>query len=200
MANKKMVLSILIIAFIGIVAAGTWANFTVSAERGGNTLTAGQLGLSIGQAENAAFAVDKIIPGQNGEDITYEKVICIFGWPIAIEQHYFVEPTNTGNIPGALYISGTESANLQSLMDNVDIYYSTNPNSNNPTKLTDVVTPMNIVLDPGQSAKVYFWYSYKNVDSTLQNPEMGQTLSSTLKFELRNPRGPNTPPDFPIEE
>lgn len=200
MANKKMVLSILIIAFIGIVAAGTWANFTVSAERGGNTLTAGQLGLSIGQAENAAFAVDKIIPGQSEEGITYEKVICSWGWPIAIEQHYYVEPANTGNIPGALYISGTESANLQSLMDHIDIYYSTNPNSNNPTLLTDVATPMNIVLDPGQSTKVYFWYSYENVDSTLQNPEMGQQLSSTLKFELRNPRGPNTPPDFPIEE
>jgi len=193
--NKKMLLSVLIIAFVGIAAAGTWANYVVSEEAGDNTLTAGILEISIGKAGGAAFSVDKIIPGQR-DQIEYIKV-CDWHNPTA---DYYLEPSNTGNVKGALYISGTEAAGIQSLMDNVDIYYSFDQNSNHPTLLTPTSTDMNKILNPsgefGDSARVYFWYAYKNVDSSIQNNEMGQTLTSTIKFELKNPE---TVPGTPIE-
>lgn len=199
--NKKMLLSILIIAFVGIAAAGTWANFVVGAETEANTLTAGILGLSLGQAGGDEFSVDQMIPGQEGQ-ITYMKVwqhprsYYPPGHQFTIEDEYYIEPTNTGNIPGQLFISGTESASVASLMENVDIYYSTDEDDDDPTLLTTNSEDMLITLGPSgendDSVRVYFWYSYKNVEN--QNAEMGQTLNSIVKFELKNPVSvPGTP-------
>ena len=179
MVNKKMLLSILIIAFVGIAAAGTWANFVVSAESTGNTLTAGELGIELNRPLQRAFAVNGIIPDSK-EQIKYKRL------PFS-EGEYFVKIKNTGNIPGQLFISATESSSVQSLADNVKIYYSTNPNDPNPIEITDTPVDTGEVLNGGQSTTLYFWYSYKNVDSSIQNNEMGQTLNVDMKFELRNP-------------
>ena len=179
MVNKKMLLSILIIAFVGIAAAGTWANFVVSAESTGNTLTAGELGIDLNRPLQRAFAVNGIIPDSK-EQIEY-KYLFFF------EDEYFVNIRNTGNIPGQLFISATESSSVQSLADNVKIYYSTNPNYPNPIEITDTPVDTGEVLNGGQSTTLYFWYSHKNVDSSIQNNEMGQTLNVDMKFELRNP-------------
>lgn len=182
MVNKKMLLSILIIAFVGIAAAGTWANFVVSAESTGNTLTAGELGIDLNRPSQRAFAVNGIIPDSK-EQIVYKRL----HFPGGAENEYFVNIKNTGNIPGQLFISANESSSVQTLADNVKIYYSTNPNDPNPIEITDTPVDTGEVLNGGQSTTLYFWYSYKNVDSSIQNNEMGQTLNVDMKFELRNP-------------
>lgn len=181
MVNKKMLLSILIIAFVGIAAAGTWANFVVSAESTDNTLTAGELGIDLNRPLQRAFAVNGIIPDSK-EQIEYKHPLPFFG-----DGEYFVNIRNTGNIPGQLFISATESSSVRSLADNVKIYYSTNPNDSNPIEITDTPVDTGEVLNGGRSTTLYFWYSYKNVDSAIQNNEMGQTLNVDMKFELRNP-------------
>lgn len=174
-----MLLSILMIAFIGIAAAGTWANYVVSAESTGNTLTAGELGVAIDKSQNKAFAVEKIIPNTK-DQIEYTKFFC---W----DEEYSVNVRNTGNIPGNLFISSTETSNPQSLADNVKIYYSTNPNDPNPKEITSNSVDTGININGQQAQRLYFWYSYKNVDSSIQNLEMGKTLNVNMNFELKNP-------------
>ncbi|KKG66775.1 hypothetical protein [Methanosarcina mazei] len=177
--NKKMLLSVLIIAFVGVAAVGTWANYVVTAESTGNTLTAGELGIELNRPLQRAFAVNGIIPDSK-EQIEY-KFLCFF------EDEYFVNVRNTGNIPGQLFISSTETSAPQSLADNVKIYYSTNPSDPNPKEITGTPVDTGVVLNGGAFRPIYFWYSYKNVDSSIQNAEMGKTLNVNMKFELRNP-------------
>lgn len=198
--NKKMLLSILIIAFVGIAAAGTWANYVVSDDANGNTLTTGTMGLELGQAGGDSFDVKYIIPGDDSVDITYIRIFqewvysyfdfWTWSWvnvyeEVSEEGLYFVEPTNTGNIPGQVFISGTESSSSTTLPDHVHIYYSTDVDDTDPVELTEESMDTGIILNPEESAKIYFWYSYDNVAD--QNGEMGQTLTSNIKVELKNP-------------
>lgn len=177
--NKKMLLSVLIIAFVGVAAVGTWANYVVSAESTGNTLTAGELGIELDRPLQRAFAVNGIIPDSK-EQIEY-KFLYFF------EDEYFVNIRNTGNIPGQLFISSTETSAVPSLAENVKIYYSTIPNDPNPIEITGTPVDTGVVLNGGAFRPLYFWYSYKNVDSAIQNNEMGETLNVNMNFELRNP-------------
>ncbi|WP_155399764.1 hypothetical protein [Methanosarcina mazei] len=183
--NKKMLLSVLIIAFVGVAAVGTWANYVVSAESTGNTLTAGELGIELNRPSQRAFAVNGIIPDSK-EQIEYKHLFFS-------EDEYFVNIRNTGNIPGQLFISSTETSAVPSLEENVKIYYSTIPNDPNPIEITGTPVDTGVVLNGGAFRPLYFWYSYKNVDSAIQNNEMGETLNVNMNFELRNPETSESP-------
>ena len=197
--NKRMLLSILIIAFVGIAAAGTWANYVVGEETSG-TLTTGTLALTIGQAGGASFDVKYIIPGDDHAGINYirifqEWVYRYYDWwtkswvdvysEVSEEGLYYIEPTNTGNIPGQVFISGTKSSSSSTLPEHVHIYYSNDINDPNPKELPSEAEDTEIILNPGESTRFYFWYSYDNVAD--QNAEMGQILNANIRVELRNP-------------
>jgi hypothetical protein len=183
MINKKMVLSILIIACVGVATAGTWANYVVQNEVKNNKLTAGTIELTFDSQANVPFDVKYIIPGQDDQQI--KRKICV--WIFDKWVDYTLMPKNTGNIAGDLYISGEEVAELQSLSNNVHIYYATSDDVSKAVEITGTPTFTGVKLEPNHSATLYFWYSYDNVESSIQNLEMGKTLTENLKFELRNP-------------
>jgi hypothetical protein len=183
MINKKMVLSILIIACVGVATAGTWANYVGQNNVKDNKLTAGTLDLKFDSTANIPFEVKNIIPGQ--EDQQIKKKIVVWGDTHWID--FTLKPKNVGTISGDLYISKEAASTVSSLATNVHIYYATSDDVSKAIEITNTPTQTNVKLEPNDLAILYFWYSYDNVDSSIQNSEMGQTVTENLKFELRNP-------------
>lgn len=183
MVNKRIVLGILIIAFIGVTAAGTWANFTKSATSDGNTLQAGTIDISVERPNiNQPFSVRGMIPDST------ENIIKFYPCFWEETNKYHVTIRNTGNIPASLFISDvlTPAAGAPaSIADHVTLYYSETETSD-PIEITDqlVDTGFNLAGNGG-SKTLYFWYSYENDGN--QNAEMGKTVNAAINFELRNP-------------
>ncbi|KKG93750.1 hypothetical protein DU69_17475 [Methanosarcina mazei] len=186
--NKKMLLSILIIAFIGISAAGTWANFTKSADSTGNTLTAGNLNIALDRPSNQPFSVGPMIPDSKINDIVYHKC----WWGTVSDKHYDIRVWNTGNIPASLFVSSTLTSDPASLAQHVKLYYSeSDAEDAAKTEITSSLLDTGFNIPAGQSKQLYFWYSYENVPN--QNAEMGKTANALITFELRNPDSPVPP-------
>lgn len=189
MINKKIVLSILTVAFIGIAAAGTWANYDVSKIRDGSTISTGKLTLDLYTPGTQTFTVSNIIPGVDNTLIKHK--VWIFP-----NVPYTITTLNGGTLPGDLYISklasGTGGINNGDLdaSNHIHLYCSENPDDSNPAEIYSWATKFQTV-NPGTIGKTYFfWYAYDNVDSSTQNDEMGVTVNEKLTFELRNPDQP----------
>lgn len=95
--NKKILLSLLIIGVIASVAsAGTWAYFSDAKDTDSSTLTSGKL--TLGEMSELTITNnnghDFIVPGDTGEGS--------------------VSITNTGNVPGDLYVKISRTGNLAS--------------------------------------------------------------------------------------
>ena len=76
MIHKRIVLSVLIIAFVGIAASGTWANFSVSATDTG-TLKAGTIGIKLYETTGAPFIVIGMVPDSTMNEIRFHQLV----WP-----------------------------------------------------------------------------------------------------------------------
>jgi hypothetical protein len=180
MIHKKVVLSILIIAFIGMAAASTWANFDVTATDSGNTLKAGKIEINLYETTSFPFTITHMVPDSTTDKILFHQLV----WPQT--GQYAVTVQNTGDIPASLFLSDVlASADSATLPNNVAIYYSTDATSASPTKLTSTPTDTKINIPVGGNQVMFFWYSYANVAN--QNAEMGKTASATINFELKNP-------------
>ena len=178
MVNKRIVLGILMIAFVGIAAAGTWANFVDSATDTG-TLKAGTINIDLLRPNGqAGFSMDKLIPDSTTDHITFHR--CWFN------GNYFVTVMNTGDIPASLFISDVLTSTGSTIADHVDLYYSTTENGA-PIAITPTSTDTGLNVGANGAQTVWLWYSYENVDSTIQNEEMGDTVNAVVNFELKNP-------------
>lgn len=91
MISKKMVLSILTIAFISVAAAGTWAEYTVTSAPKVQTATASEFGMDVGEMTIWQMGDAVATTWAPGQTITTT-----------------VDVTNTGDIPATL--TGTFSA------------------------------------------------------------------------------------------
>ena len=178
--NKKLLLSILIIAFVGIAAAGTWANYVVTEAAGGNTLKAGTIDISLNKANNQPFQAGPMVPDSTTDKIMYHQ--CWWFW--GSDKHYDITVTNTGDIDASLFLSDVLTSNPSSLADNVKLYYS-ETDSGTPIEITGTPADTGFNIPAGQSKKLYFWYSYANNGD--QTAEMGQIVDAVINFELRNP-------------
>ena len=182
MIHKKMVLSVIIIAFVGITAASTWANFSVSAESGGNTLQAGTIGIKLYETTGAPFTVTGMVPDSTINDIRFHQLV----WPQS--GQYAVTVQNTGNLDASLFISDILTSDPSSLADHVALYYSIDGTSESPIKITSTPTDTKINIPAGGNRVLFFWYSYENDGD--QTSEMGKTVDAVINFELRNPDTP----------
>jgi hypothetical protein len=196
MLNKKFVLSIFTVALIGIAAAGTWANYDVKGADETGKITTGFIGLSTGHPNGlASFDVGPIIPGETVDPITYSAVYWDWLGPHDVEHMYFIKPTNTGNIKGDLYISGSGSSSDSTTL-------ASHINMQNPVPIPTTSTKIGTLSENGQfgdSKTIYFWYTYDNVAATgtfNQNDEMSKHYTETIKLEIRNP---DSVPGLPIE-
>lgn len=179
MIHRKMVLSVLIIAFVGIAAASTWANFTVTAEANGNTLQTGTIGIKLYETTGAPFTVKGMVPDSTMNKIVFHQLV----WPQT--GQYAVTVQNTGNLDASLFLSDVLTSDPASLADHVSLYYSIDGTSGSPTKITDTPTDTEINIPAGGNKVLFFWYSYEN--EGVQTSEMGKTANAVIKFELRNP-------------
>lgn len=181
MIHKKIFLSVLIIAFVGITAASTLANFTVSAEMGGNTLQTGTIGIKLYETTGAPFTVTGMIPDSTINDIRFHQLV----WPQ--EGQYAVTVQNTGDIPASLFISDVLTSEPASLAQHVKLYYADTA-SGAPIEITDTPTDTGFNIPAGGNKVLFFWYSYENDGDQIS--EMGKTVDAVINFELRNTDSP----------
>lgn len=182
MIHKKTVMSVLIIAFVGITAASTWANFSVTATSGGNTLQAGTIGIRLYETTGAPFTVTGMVPDSTMNEIKFHQLV----WPQ--NGQYAVTVQNTGNLDASLFISDFLTSDPASLAGHVSLYYSIDGTSESPTKITGTPTDTKINIPAGGNKVLFFWYSYENDGD--QTSEMGKTVNAVINFELRNPDSP----------
>jgi hypothetical protein len=189
MVNKRIVLGILLIAFVGIAAAGTWANFVVSATDSG-TLKAGTIAIRLDQPFSSGFSMDKLIPDSTVDPIKKVYHSCGGHGSDGVEIPYKVTVKNTGDLPASLFISDvlTSTPADSTIKDNVVIYYSTTPSGDKvPITSTSTDTTKNVAAVNG-AQDIYLWYSYTNIaNNVLQTAEMGDTVNAVITYELKNP-------------
>ena len=168
MLNKKVLLSFLTLGMLAVVAsAGTWAYFTTTETTKEETITAGDLKLTIDGATVIPINVDGAYPGQN--DITINPP-----WIFGI--------MNIGTIPGILSVTceNTDGNELAQYMI-INVGGQT---------VWDRGVANEVVLD--NNFKINEWFkppiTYSFPDNGAnQNDAMGKDFKFVLKFTLKAP-------------